>query len=446
MSETGPGATNVAIVGCGYVFDHYMTTAVAHQELRIAGVHDIDAARAETVARHYGLKVYPDLKAIINDPDVHLVLNLTSIESHYDVTSQLLEGGKHVYTEKPVTTSLADSKRLFEIAEQRGLVLASAPSNLFSDTVQTMWRAVRQGAIGQPLLVYAEFDDNPVYLMKPEGWRSRTGAPWPYLHEYEQGCTVEHVGYHLVWICAIFGPAVSVTAYSSVVVPNKTNEHLDPPDTPDFSVACIRFASGVVARITCSIAAPLDHRMRIIGDGGEVSSDTYRHYQSPVLLEQFTPLTLNARKARSVRTNPALGRLFGVGGRPVPLIRHWKSDATRLPSPAARTSPLRRLVDKVKRREVGAQDKMLGVAEVARALRDGQPCPLPPDFLLHINELTLAIQNAGPESSTTSLTTTFAALHPMPSMADATDKHLSRLRQGRTTGIIDTLIDRLHRH
>src|SRR5690606_10642693 len=95
---------------------------------------------------------------------------------------------------------------------------------------------------------------------------------------------------------------------------------LDPAHTPDFSVAVLDFVSGVVGRVTCSIAAPYDHRMRIIGNEGMLHADTYRHYECPVYLEPFTKLSLNARKARSVRTRTWLQRPFGVGGRRVPLV------------------------------------------------------------------------------------------------------------------------------
>lgn len=438
--------TGIAIIGCGYVFDHYMTTARAHPELDIRGVFDINTARARVVGEYYGLRIYGDLDELLGDADVKLVVNLTSIESHYDTTLALLLAGKHVYCEKPLTTDLDRSRELLALARERGLTLASAPCNLFSDTVQTMWKAVRDGAIGRPLLVYAEFDDNPIYLMKPEGWRSRTGAPWPYLHEYEQGCTLEHVGYHLVWICAIFGPAARVTAFSSVAVPHKTDRPLAPADTPDFSVACIRFVSGVVARITCSIAAPADHRMRIIGDEGEVSTDTYRHYQSPVRLERFSALSLNARKMRTARLHPLIGRLFGVGGRQVALVHHAKSRATMRANLGVRRSLIRSLVDWIKRREVGAQDKLLGVALTAQALRDGMPCPLPPDFVLHVNELTLAIQNAGPQGASSDLTTRFEPLEPLPATrADArnlrTNWHRSMLERR-----LEASIDGLHKH
>lgn len=438
--------TNIAIIGCGYVFDHYMTTIAAHPELQITGVYDIDPERAAVVTARYDLDLYPDLDSLLADPNVELVVNLTSIESHYDVTRRLLEAGKHVYCEKPVTTDLDQSRKLFNLAAERSLILSAAPSNIFSDSVQTMWKVLRDGAIGRPLLVYAEFDDNPIYLMKPEGWRSRTGAPWPYLHEYEQGCTFEHVGYHLVWICAMLGPAVSVTAFSSVVIPHKTDRPLEPSDTPDFSVACLLFASGAVARITCSIAAPADHRMRVIGDEGELTSDTYRHYQSPVTLERFSALSLNARKVRSVRVQPLLGRMFGVGGRRLKLICHSKSHATMQDYSTGATSFARRIVNRIKRREVGAQDKMLGVAETARAIRDRRPNPLSPDFLLHINELTLAIQRSGKRGANYIPVTTFEPLQPMDSTLASKDDYRAMFRPTWLERHTERLLDRLHKH
>ena len=434
----------IAFVGCGYVFDHYMTTHGAHPELVVRGVFDLDRARAETVGRVYGFRVYASYAELLAD-DVELVVNLTSIEAHFDVTRTALEAGKHVYSEKPLTTDLAEARALFDLAAAKGLTLSAAPCNFLSDTVQTMWRAVRDRAIGTPLLVYAEFDDNPIYLMKPEGWRSRTGAPWPYVHEYEAGCTFEHVGYHLVWLCAMFGPVRSVTAFAKALVAHKTDVPLHPADTPDFSVAVLDFASGVTARVTCSIVAPADHRLRIIGTEGELSTDTYRHYQSPVTLERFSSLSLNARKARSVRTVPALGRLFGVGGRTLPLVAQAKSHATTSDTLTVRPSWPRRVVNALKRREVGAQDKLLGVAATARALATGTPCPIPADFILHVTELTLAIQNAGPNGGATALATTFAPLSPIPEAAALPDARAA-WRPAFLERRLEPILDRLHQN
>src|ERR1043166_3813367 len=97
----------IAIVGCGYVFDLYMATFPEHPELEIVGVCDRDTARTTAVARHYGLRVYPSLVELLADPAVELVVNLTSIASHYEINRAALEAGKHVYCEKPLVTDVA---------------------------------------------------------------------------------------------------------------------------------------------------------------------------------------------------------------------------------------------------------------------------------------------------------------------------------------------------
>ena len=286
----------IAIVGCGYVADHYLETLPDHPRLALQGVADLNLNRAEAVAKHYGTRVYPSTQDLLADPEVELVVNLTDPGSHYEVTRASLLAGKHVYSEKPLSIDLSEARELVELAEKQGLLLSGAPCSVLGETAQTLWKAVQDGAVGRVQLVYAEIDDNPVYLMRPEGWTSPTGAPWPYRNEFEIGCTMEHAGYYLTWLAAMFGPAESVTAFSSCVVPDKTPEPLDPPDTPDFSVACIQFRSGVVARLTCSIVAPYDHRFRIIGDKGMLRTDECWQFEAPVYLERFSQLSSEREK------------------------------------------------------------------------------------------------------------------------------------------------------
>ena len=435
---------NIAFVGCGYVFDIYMRTLWAHPELGVRGVFDIDQARAKTVGQHYGVHVYSRYEDMLADPAVEIVVNLTSIAAHYEVTRQALEAGKHVYSEKPLTTDLDQSRELFALAETNGLVLAGAPCNIFSDAVGTLWKAVRDGAIGKPVLVYAELDFNPAHLMNLEKVQSPTGAPWPYVEEFQEGCTFEHVGYHLVWICAMFGPARSVTAYSKALIEHKTETALFPDNTPDYSVACLDFANGVTARITCSIVAPRDHRLRIIGEEGEVSADGYSHFQSPVRLERFSRVSLTARKSYSLRTQPLLGRMFGVGGRRLRLIRQWKSHAVEAER-GVRRSLKQKLVGWIRRREIYAQDKLLGIAEMVRAIRDGRPQPLPPDFLLHINELTLLIQRAGPEGIAVKPATCFESIEPWSAVVNSREDFRNSYRPRLLEKLFGGTVEALHK-
>lgn len=437
----------IGVIGCGYVFDHYMATWARHPGLTLKGVADRDSARRDVVAQTYKLKAYASNEELLADPEIAVVVNLTSIESHVEVTRAALNAGKHVYSEKPLAPDIGEARALVELAESLGLRLSCAPSNALSDTTQTMWKAVRDGAVGDVRIVYAEFDDNVIYRMHPEIWRSRTGAPWPYLHEYEWGCTAEHIGYHLTWLCAIFGPVESVTAFSKETLPDKTNLPLHPPDTPDFSVACLNFRSGVVARVTCSIGVPYDHRMRIVGNAGMLTADTYRDYRCPVYLERFSQLTLNARKAMSVRTNSILQSLLGVGGRRVKLLCNLPPGADgRDPSPKRRRWSPRNLLRAAARRELGQQDKAIGVAELVDALKTGRPSFPPHDFTLHLTELTIAIQNAGPAAGSIRLKTSFTPIEPRPETLGSKSDYSAVKEPSWIGRAIERRILRMHQH
>ncbi|ESQ91104.1 Gfo/Idh/MocA family protein [Asticcacaulis benevestitus] len=404
---------NIAIVGCGFVFDIYMRTIQAHPEINIKGVFDINENRSKRVGEYYGFNVYSSYEAILVDPGVDTVINLTWISAHFEVSKKALEAGKNVYSEKPITKSVEQSAILFDIAKQNGVRLYAAPCNIFSDMVRTIFKSVQDGAIGKPLLVYAELDDSPIHLMNFDKVTSPTGAPWPLEEELKEGCTYEHLGYHLVWICGLLGPATSVTAFSSELIADKTKGMPGMVGTPDYSVACLNFASGAVARITCSFVAPRDHRLRVIGRDGEVVGDSYRQYQSPVYLERYTSTSLNARKFKTLRSHPLLGRLFGIGGRRIKLVKNWKSIAVEKDQ-QIKSSLVRKLIEWVRRREVYSQDKFVGIAEMAEELRLGREQYLSPHFLMHINELTMLVQAAGPNGVATKPVTTFVPLGPIP--------------------------------
>jgi predicted dehydrogenase len=434
----------IAFVGCGYVFDIYMRTRGSYPEIKICGVYDISPTRLSTVSRYYDLPTYASYEELLSDPEVEVVVNLTSIGSHYATVKKALEANKDVYTEKPITTSLEQTRELLDLAQARGRVLAAAPDNLFTDSIVTRWKAIQDGAIGKPILVYAELDDNPAHLMRLEIVRSPTGAPFPYAEELQEGCTVEHIAYHLVWICAIFGPALGVTAFSKALVENKTAEPLSPPDTPDLSVACLDFAGGVAARITCSWVAPRDHTMRIIGEKGQITIDNVFHDQSPVFLERFSRVSLSARKFASFRAQPLLGRRFGIGGQRLPLVRRWKSHAIEADRGVGRTLK-NRLVSWVRRREAYAQDKILGIAEMGKAIREGRPQVMPPDFLLHLNELTLMIQAAGPVGIAAKPKTTFSPISSLTETAIKTRNYLTEYRPKLLERVMGGIVDALHR-
>src|SRR5258708_20859113 len=100
-----------------------MRTRWAHPELKVCGIFDIDTARLNTVSQHYGFDVYPSYEALLADPAVEIVINLTSIRSHYETNKLAFEAVKHVHSENPLTTKLNRTPALFALPQSRALVL-----------------------------------------------------------------------------------------------------------------------------------------------------------------------------------------------------------------------------------------------------------------------------------------------------------------------------------
>jgi predicted dehydrogenase len=98
--------TTVAIVGCGFVADYYVSSLGVHPELRLAGAFDLNPDRNAGFAAYHRVRAYPSYEGLLGDPAVDIVVNLTPPESHYEVSRRALEAGKHVYSEKPVAMRL----------------------------------------------------------------------------------------------------------------------------------------------------------------------------------------------------------------------------------------------------------------------------------------------------------------------------------------------------
>ncbi len=374
----------IAVIGCGYVANFYLKTLPLYPELQLLGVMDRDARRAEKFSAHYSAPLFHSLDDVLNDPRVELVVNLTNPANHFAVSRACLEAGKHVYSEKPLALSFAEARQLVDLAERKGLLISSAPSRILAETAQTMWKALREKVIGDAYLTYAEMDDGLVHRMPYKQWVNELGTAWPYQNEFETGCTLEHAGYTVSLLTAFFGPVQTVTAFSSVRIPDKLPNAPAIADAPDFSVACLKFVSGMVARLTCSIVAPADHSIRIFGSDGILCTDDIWKPRAPVYVK----------------------RSMQIRRRTVPLP--WKHNYPLVGPPAA--------LARAQMRRLGGKkvDYCLGIAEMAAAIRENRPCRLSARYCLHHDEVVLAIHHAMETGSLYQVTTSFDPLEPMP--------------------------------
>ena len=368
----------VSIVGCGFVADLYMRSLQAMQGIRVAGVYDRDAKRLEQFSSFWNVPAVASLGALLDaHPKDGVVLNLTNPSAHFEVNAACLSAGCHTYSEKPLAMRVEEAKALHDQANAAGLMLASAPCSVLGEAAQTLGYAIRNGTAGTPRVIYAELDDGFIPQAAYKKWLSESGAPWPFEDEFRVGCTLEHAGYYLGWLISWFGTVRTVVAASAETIPDKEGNG---PLAPDVSVATLFFDDGPMTRLTCSIVAPHDHQIRIVGDNGVLYCKAAWDNSAKVTFAKR--MTIRRRLMES----PFPKRL-------------------RFAQP---THP------KVKRWGAAAMNFMLGPAEMLEALREGRNSRLSNDFALHMTEVTLAIQNAGETSGAQAMTTRCDPMEPMP--------------------------------
>lgn len=367
----------VLLLGCGFVADLYMRSLAATKGIEVAGAFDLDAARLKTFSEFWNVPAKPSFEALLQDAPDALVLNLTNPDAHYETTRACLDAGRHVYSEKPLAMTVPDAKVLHGLAAQKGLMLASAPCSVLGEAAQTLGHALRNGVAGTPRAIYAELDDGFIPQAAFTKWLSESGAPWPYEDEFRVGCTLEHAGYYLGWLIGWFGSVRTVVAASAETIPAKQGAG---PFAPDLSVATLFFENGPVTRLTCSIVAPHNHSIRIVGDRGVLKCDAA--WDNSAKVHFAKRMTVRRRLMES------------------PFPKRIKL--------AAPTHP------KVKRWGAAAMNFMLGPAEVLEALEQGRACRVGGDFALHMTEVTLAIQTAGEHSGAQTMTTRCDPMEPMP--------------------------------
>ena len=112
---------SVGIVGVGHLGKHHVKHLVAMDNVECVGFYDIDEARATVISDKYNVKSYDSLEALLIDCDA--VTIVTPTDTHFNVASDCLTAGKHVFIEKPITKSVAEAEQLLTLANTNEVLI-----------------------------------------------------------------------------------------------------------------------------------------------------------------------------------------------------------------------------------------------------------------------------------------------------------------------------------
>ena len=113
-----------------------------------------EEARAEFAERYPNARVTADFTEMLADPELDAVVIATPVPTHYELATQALEAGKHVFVEKPPAMRAAEMDELVALSEARGLVLMPGHLLLYHPGVHKVKELIDSGELGDVLCVY----------------------------------------------------------------------------------------------------------------------------------------------------------------------------------------------------------------------------------------------------------------------------------------------------
>ena len=221
----------IGIIGCGTISSAYFEGARKTDILEIKACADLRTEAAQAQAERYNSHALT-VDELLADPEIELVVNLTIPRAHVEVGLQVLEAGKHVYSEKPLGVDVESGKQLIATAAEKGLRVGSAPDTFLGAGIQTSRQTLDAGKIGRPIAGTA--------FMCGHGHESWHPNP-AFYYDIGGGPMLDMGPYYVTALVNILGPVKRVAAITTIAfeervatsetvrglrIPVKTTTHL----------------------------------------------------------------------------------------------------------------------------------------------------------------------------------------------------------------------------
>jgi predicted dehydrogenase len=203
----------IGIIGCGHISSRYLTNLQRSEHARVVACADQLPERAAARAAEFGVPRACSIETLLADPEVGIVLNLTTPDAHASVAFAAIEAGKSVYNEKPLAIAREDGWRMLDLARERGVRVGCAPDTFLGGGLQTCRKLIDEGAIGEPVAATA-------FMLCPghESWH-----PAPAFYYQTGGGPLFDMGpYYLTALISLIGPVRRVTGSARITVPTRT--------------------------------------------------------------------------------------------------------------------------------------------------------------------------------------------------------------------------------
>ncbi len=238
----------VGLIGVGNIAPAYIEGCAPFDIIEITACADILTDRAQAFAAEHGLAAC-NVDDLLARDDIDIVVNLTIPQAHAAVSLQIIEAGKHAYSEKALAVTREDGARIIQAAAAAGLRMGCAPDTFLGGGLQSARKAIDDGEIGAPIAATAVF-----MAHGPESWHPNPGI----FYQQGAGPLFDMGPYYLTALVHLMGPVARVSASARMTFPERiaTSEALMgqrlPVEVNTHVAGTLEFASGAIASVITS--------------------------------------------------------------------------------------------------------------------------------------------------------------------------------------------------
>jgi len=387
-------ALRIGVIGLGDICHAYLSNLQKFpEEVELYACACRTPAKAEAKKEQYGFKkAYATGDELLADPEVDLVLNLTTPAAHYSYNIAALRAGKHVYTEKPLAATFAEGQEIMALAKEKGLYVGCAPDTFMGARLQTFRRLMDEGVTGEIVAGTANCISH--------GWEWYHPSP-AFFYQKGAGPVLDIGPYYMTALLSLLGPVETVTAmgirpqeermiYSE---PMKGQMLQVDPEIQTSLMAVLKFRSGAVVNYNMVWDAwdSVMPRMELYGTKATLVMADEDPNGGPNIFGGDTLV-----KTRETYRWKNMPRHEGDEDIPweIAEVRH-DYDATSYVT----------------------NNRGIGLVDMVRAIAEGRPGRASGDMALHSLEVGEAILVAAREERFVSIHTTFVRPDPMPEKA-----------------------------
>jgi predicted dehydrogenase len=256
---------NAAVIGLGWWGQKVISDLRDSEHVSVVlGVDPSASSRAR--AEEHGIPTAPDFADVLSSEQVQAVILCTPHKLHSQQIIAAARAGKHVFCEKPLTTSGAEARTAIEAVKAAGVQMGIGHERRFEPAMLRLREMCSSGEIGTPLVFEGNFSQDKFLDLPPDNWRlSNAEAPVGPLSA---------TGIHLVDLAiAIFGRPVEVWARLSTQATSFENG--------DTLTITMGFEKGQTAMITAILTTPFAGRVSVLGSQAWVEIRDRNHPEDP---------------------------------------------------------------------------------------------------------------------------------------------------------------------